>query len=125
MKYISSSPSRPPQKDIIIKAKYQDKIALLKLDEIYYFEAKLNDTIARTKDGEYFTHKKISDLELLLEDTNFVKVHRSHLVNMTKISYVETIEQGKYRIYFQDINDIIYTSRAGAQELRNIFDYMI
>ena len=124
MKYLSNAKTKSHQ-DITIAAKHHDKVALLKADEIYYFSAQLNDTIAKTKSGEYFTHKKISDFDTLTHSRQFVKVHRSCIVNTDKISYLESIEQGKYCIYFKDIDEVIYTSRSGAQQLRNIFHEMI
>lgn len=124
LKYLSSNNS-VSNTNVTLMAKYQDKIALLKVDDIYYFEAKLNDTIAKTKDAEYFTNKKISELETFTQNQRFVKIHRSHIINIHKVSYLETIEQGKYRVYFKDIDEILYTSRAGAQKLREAFQNML
>ncbi|MEA1892422.1 MAG: LytTR family DNA-binding domain-containing protein [Campylobacterota bacterium] len=124
MRYVSSS-KEEPYHNITISAKYHDKVALLKANEIYYFAAQLNDTIAKTVDGEYFTHKKISDFDALTQSNQFIKVHRSYIVNIDKISYLESIEQGKYRIYLKNIDEVIYTSRSGAQNLREIFHEMM
>ncbi|MEA2110946.1 MAG: LytTR family DNA-binding domain-containing protein [Campylobacterota bacterium] len=124
IKYLSGINDKPLS-DITIVAKYHDKVALLKADEIYYFSAELNDTIAKTKDFEYYTHKKISDFNVLTQNQKFVKVHRSYIVNINKISYLEAIEQGKYCIYFKEIDEVIYSSRNGAQQLRDIFHDMI
>ncbi len=66
-------------------------------------------------------HIKISDLEKQLLDHDFVRIHRSYLININKIKEMETIEQSKLRFSFQDISDQIESSKDGAKFFRNKF----
>ena len=112
-----------PQK-LLVKAK--ERIAMINLRDIIYIEAQLNDTIAHTAEHSYFTGKRISEVEpLFLAESTFMKVHRSCLVNMESIDYFETVEQGKYCIHFRDTKNVVYTSRSGAQNIREYFEKLI
>jgi two-component system LytT family response regulator len=75
----------------------------------------------RTAKGFSYYAKKISDLEQLLEPYDFVRVHRSYLINMNKIDEMVTIEQSKLRFSFNGIKDQIDSSKDGAKNFRNMF----
>ena len=72
------------------------------------------------KGFSYYAHK-ISDLEKQLLDHDFVRIHRSYLININKIKEMETIEQSKLRFSFHDISDQIESSKDGAKAFRNQF----
>jgi len=82
-----------------------------------------------SKNGEnYYLFKpediyyvKISDLEKALLGHDFVRIHRSYLININKIKEMETIEQSKLRFSFQDISDQIESSKDGAKAFRGQF----
>lgn len=105
----------------MIVGKSGERIVFIDLNEIYYLQAELSETIVRSLSGEFYVSKKFSDFFYLLNNKNFVKVHRSCIVNISKISYVESYELGKYCLHFKDLKEVIYTSKSGAQTLREIF----
>ncbi|MBD3790006.1 MAG: response regulator transcription factor [Campylobacterales bacterium] len=94
---------------------------LLKPEDIYYIQADLSEVILRSKKGFSYYTQKISDLEKLLEPYEFVRVHRSYLVNLNKVKEMDTIEQSKLRFSFHDITDQIESSKDGAKLFRNRF----
>lgn len=51
------------------------------VDDIYYVEADLSKIRLVTKDGEFLLSISISKVQEVLEREEFVKVHRSYLVN--------------------------------------------
>lgn len=107
-------------------AKTNDRISMIESDDIIYIEAHLSDSIAHTGEDDYFLGKKISELEsMLLSSRNFIKVHRSCIVNFEKIDYLEKVEQSKYCIHFKGSKNVVYTSRSGAQNLREYFENFI
>jgi len=105
----------------LIIAKSENNLIFIGPEEIYYVEAQLHETSVRTKEGLFYTNKKLSDFIHLLGGKHFVRAHRSQIVNLKKVSKLESIEQSKYCIHFKDINEVVYTSKSGAQELREIF----
>ena len=94
---------------------------LFKPEEIYYVKADLSEVMLRSSKGfSYYAHK-ISDLEKALLSYDFVRIHRSYLININKIKEMETIEQSKLRFSFKDIADQIESSKDGAKAFRNRF----
>ncbi|MFV7791445.1 LytR/AlgR family response regulator transcription factor, partial [Aliarcobacter lanthieri] len=64
-----------------ILGKVSNKIYLVEIDEIFYIKADLDEIMIRTKDNFIYAKKKISDIEELLQDRDFFRVHRSYIVN--------------------------------------------
>jgi len=104
-----------------IMSKAGDNYYLLKPDEIYYIQADLSEVMIRSQKGFSYYAQKISDLEKKLEKYDFVRIHRSYLLNINKIKEIETIEQSKLRFTLRDISDQIESSKDGAKAFRNKF----
>jgi len=104
-----------------LMSKNSENYYLLKPEEIYYIQADLSEVIFRSQKGFSYYAQKISDLEKLLKPYEFVRVHRSYLINLNKIKEIETIEQSKLRFSFHDISDQIESSKDGAKAFRHKF----
>ena len=107
--------------DFRIMSKAGENYYLLKPEEIYYIQADLSEVMIRSKKGFSYYAQKISDLEKKLEKYDFVRIHRSYLLNINKIKEMETIEQSKLRFTLQDISDQIESSKDGAKAFRSKF----
>ena len=105
--------------DFRIMSKAGENYYLLKPEEIYYIKADLSEVMIRSKKGFSYYPQKISDLEKKLEKFDFVRIHRSYLLNINKIKEIETIEQSKLRFTLHDISDQIESSKDGAKAFRN------
>ena len=105
-----------------VLGKVSDKIYLVEIDEIFYIKADLDEIIIRTKDNFVYAKKKIGDLEEILKDKNFFRVHRSYIVNVDKIKSIKSVEQSKLEIYFSGIDEFIVSSKDGAKEFREYLD---
>lgn len=105
-----------------ILGKISDKIYLVEMDDIFYIKADLDEIIIRIKDNFVYAKKKIGDLEELLKDKNFFRVHRSYIVNVDKIKSIKSVEQSKLEIYFSGIDEFIVSSKDGAKEFREYLD---
>ncbi|GIT97507.1 LytTR family DNA-binding domain-containing protein [Sulfurovum sp. TSL1] len=104
-----------------LMSKAGESYYLLKPEEIYYVKADLSEVMLRSSKGFSYYAQKISDLEKRLLVYDFVRIHRSYLININKIKEIETIEQSKLRFSFQDISDQIESSKDGAKAFRNQF----
>lgn len=104
-----------------LMSKSGENYHLLKPEEIYYVQADLSEVILRSVKGFSYYAEKISDLETLLKPYDFIRVHRSYLVNINKVKEMETIEQSKLRFLFHDITDYVDSSKDGAKAFRNMF----
>jgi len=105
--------------DLRLMSKTGESYYLLKPEDVYYVKADLSEVMLRSSKGFSYYAQKISDLEKKLLAYDFVRIHRSYLVNTNKIKEIETIEQSKLRFSFHDISDQIESSKDGAKAFRN------
>lgn len=107
--------------DLRILSKTGESYLLLKPEEISYVKADLSEVMIRSAKGFSYYAQKISDLEKKLEPFNFVRVHRSYLVNIDEIKDITTIEQSKLRFSFKNCSDTVESSKDGAKAFRDKF----
>ncbi|MBT5934051.1 LytTR family DNA-binding domain-containing protein [Sulfurimonas sp.] len=109
------------KEELRILSKAGDSYLLLKPEEIFYVKADLSEVMIRSAKGFSYYAQKISDLQAKLEAYNFVRIHRSYLINIDEIKEIETIEQSKLRFSFRNCSDNIESSKDGAKAFREQF----
>ncbi|TAF32068.1 MAG: DNA-binding response regulator [Cytophagales bacterium] len=78
------------QKDeVFVKA--DNKIIKLKLSEILFVEALSDYVILNTAKRKYIIHSTMKGLEKKLPESDFIRVHRSYIINMNKIESIEDL----------------------------------
>lgn len=103
---------------IDIPGKKDGETFILKLDDIYYFEAVENHVYAYLKSDVYEVDYKISELNDLLIRTNFIQTSRTIILNLSKISKIKSMVNG--RILAQLVNDEkMIISRLYANGFKN------
>lgn len=107
--------------ELHIMSKLGNNYLLLKPEDIHYIKADLSEVMIRSSKGFSYYAQKISDLEKKLEAFNFVKIHRSYLINIDEIKEIETIQQSKLRFTFKNNSDEIESSKDGAKAFRERF----
>ena len=110
------------QSDEKLLGKRGNKIYLIKIDDIYFIKADLDEVIIRIKDTDVYVKRKIGDLEKLLDKKKFFRIHRSIIVNVDKIRSMESVEQSKLTISFEDIDSVVTSSKDGAKEFREYLE---
>ena len=86
--------ARADVRDDRIGVKVQGKIVFLDADEIYWIQAR--DDIARVHlvDSAYDVREPLTHLEARLPANRFLRVHRSAIVNTSKVRAAEPFDQG-------------------------------
>jgi two-component system LytT family response regulator len=105
-----------------ILGKRGDKLYLIDINDIYYIKADLDEVIIKIKEADAYVRRKIGDLEILLSDKNFFRVHRSYIVNVDKIKSMKSVEQSKLQISFDGIAEIVTSSKDGAKDFREYIE---
>lgn len=105
-----------------ILGKRGDKLYLINIDDIYYIKADLDEVIIKIKEADAYVRRKIGDLETLLSDRNFFRIHRSYIVNVDKIKSMRSVEQSKLQISFDGITEVITSSKDGAKDFREYIE---
>ena len=102
---------------IFVKADY--KLNKIRLKDLFYVEASKDYVSLHTKDNTYIVHATMKDMEQALASSNFVRTHRSFIVNLDKIFSIKypeiLIEQkmktiqigGLYRKKLMDLIEVI------------------
>jgi hypothetical protein len=70
----------------------RDKVVLLDLDDVMHFKADGHYTSVFTERARYLCNLSLSDLEARLDATKFVRVHRSHMINLHYASAFEKVD---------------------------------
>lgn len=95
----------------------EDKIVKLSLKEIYYFEAVDNKVFSYTAKETYEIHKKLYEIEQEFAHTDFLRISKSGIVNVSKIAYVKPIFNGRFEAKLKNEEKII-VSRQYVSELK-------
>ena len=94
------------------------KVHVVAADKIDYIEAQ--DDYVQIRAGEqcYLKNQRLSDLESQLDSATFVRIHRSYLLNIARVS---RIEQGKdsHTAILHD-GTRLPVSRSGYQKVRSL-----
>jgi len=105
-----------------LMGKRGNKIYLIAIEDIFYIKADLDEVIVRIKEGDVYVKKKIGELDSLLKNQNFFRIHRSFIVHVDKIKSMESVEQSKLQISFNGIDESITSSKEGAKEFREYLE---
>lgn len=114
---------QPPKAMTGMPIQIGDKIRLIPLNEVTYFEADGKYVYLYTPDG----HKHLVDYTLSTLDNKlpeyFARVHKSHIVNTNFIGQFEKYFRGRYILHLQDKATTKITSGASfADRVKALFE---
>ena len=94
----------------------EDRVLFLAIDEIDWIEAA--DYNVRIHAGEevHTLRERLSNLEERLESRAFVRIHRSALVNLSRVKGLRRWVSGTYRVLLEDGTEL-RMSRQGRRRL--------
>lgn len=92
------------QEEIIDRITVKDgsRIHIVMVDELLYIQACGDYTTLVTPTGEYIKEQTMKYFEGHLPPDNFVRIHRSTIVNVTQISRVELFGKETYRVMLKN-----------------------
>jgi two-component system LytT family response regulator len=85
-----------PEERMRIVVKKGTNIVILPIHTVYYIEAFDDYVKIHTKDGFYLKKKTMSFYEKTLDTTQFVRVHRSYLLNVQELTKIEPMEKDNH-----------------------------
>ena len=72
-----------------------------------------------TATKEYLVSLRLSDLEGRLRGANFLRIHRSHLINLEYVTSIESYDAARVQVAMKSGAQIV-ASRAGSKRLRDL-----
>ena len=102
---------------VVLKVK--NEIKIIPVNEIKYLEANDDYVNIYTKEGKFLKNKTLSFYEKSLESSQFVRVHRSYLVNISEITKIEPYEKEGYLLKLRG-GESIPVSKSGLPKLKAV-----
>ena len=115
---LQSATHLPSQSERIV-VKTGGKIKIIPVLEILFFEASDDYVKIHTKEGVYLKNKTMSYFEDALPQKQFIRVHRSYLVNVTEITRIDNYEKENH-IAILKSGYKIPVSKTGYLKLKEI-----
>lgn len=88
----------PPDYLEWLTVKKNERILMLRADDIHYIEAQGNYVQLKFENTSHLLREKMDSLEAQLNPKTFVRVHRSTIVNANRIKELQVWMPGEYRI---------------------------
>jgi DNA-binding LytR/AlgR family response regulator len=86
-RYSGSSAAALQSNEVFLKV--ENRLIRFSLDEFLYLENVGDYVSIKTTKGNYVIHATMKAMEVKLLHPSFVKVHRSFIINISKIAYIE------------------------------------
>ncbi len=99
-----------------IQVKIGDRTLLLSVDQTIRFEAEDKYTTVHTDESKYVIDTPLVELEARLDPSKFMRVHRAHLVNVSRIAEIQRQFGGRLKVVLND------KSKSGLPVSRNFVD---
>lgn len=97
------------------------RVVLLDLNEVVHFKAEGHYTSVFTDTQAYLCNLALSDLELRLDPGKFVRVHRSHMVNIRFAAAFEKVDEQCTLVMRSHDEARVPVSRSNVQKLKLMF----
>jgi len=94
-----------------IKTQHKEAVRLIPIEEVDYFQAGDKYTAVMTAKGEALIKKSIRDLSRELDPQKFWQIHRSTIVNVSRIATFERSLTGRGILRFKNRPDTLTVSR--------------
>jgi two-component system, LytTR family, response regulator len=115
---LASAAVSPQQKHRIV-VKNAGKIKIIPVEDIHYLEAADDYVKINTKEGGFLKNRTMAHFENILDNTQFVRTHRSYMVNVQLITRIDPYEKDNHLAILKD-GKKIPVSKAGYAKLKEV-----
>jgi len=111
--------SQSPAQSQRIVVKSGSKIKIIPVHDVLYLEAADDYVKIHTKEGYFLKNKTMSHFEQVLDPQQFVRSHRSYIVNVQQITRIDPYEKDNH-VTVLKAGTQIPVSRSGYVKLREV-----
>ncbi|WP_430814298.1 LytR/AlgR family response regulator transcription factor [Carboxylicivirga sp. RSCT41] len=111
-----------PEKLERIVVKKGTKLELIDLDNLLYIEAQDDYVMLHSENGRFLKSKTMKYFEEHLPEEQFIRIHRSYIVNTSKIKSLEPYDKDTYLAIINP-NCKLKVSRTGYKKLKATMDF--
>ena len=100
-----------------IAVKDRQQIHVIPVDDIYFIEADGDYVKLHTARSAYLKEKTMKYFEENLPSQQFIRIHRSYIVNVNEVSKIELYEKDSYRVHLKS-GELLKASSNGYKALK-------
>jgi len=100
-----------------IAVKSRHKVSVVPIDEIIFLEAEGDYVMIHTKDARHLKEKTMKYFETHLDPSQFIRIHRSYIVNAKFIDRIEYYDKENYAVLTKN-GDKLKASTSGYKILK-------
>jgi len=104
-----------------IAVKTRHKIEVIPVTDISYIEADDDYVTIHTGNEKFLKEKTMKYMELHLDPAQFVRIHRSYIVNVNQIARMELYQKETYHVLLKN-GASIRASNTGYKELKHLLN---
>jgi len=78
------------------------RITFVRVDDVDWIEAQGDYVCLHTQGKKHLVREKISDMEAQLSPEHFLRIHRSTMINVSRIKEMQPLFHGEYSVMLQD-----------------------
>lgn len=107
---------------VVIKS--SGRIIFLDVSEIDWIEAADNYVRLHVGDRTHLLHETLSAFEQKIDPAKFIRIHRSRIVNASRIAELQPLFHGEYVVIMKDGTELT-TSRSFRERMRDLLENRI
>ena len=105
---------------VVVKDRH--KISIIMAEQIRYIESLDDYVFIYTDTGRHMKQKTMKYFETNLSPKDFIRIHRSYIVNVTQIAEIQQYEKDSYVVLLQDRTKL-KVSKSGYKNLREVLSF--
>ncbi len=117
-KLLETAAQSPAQQQRIV-VKTGGKIKIIPLEDIHYLEAADDYVKIHTHNGAFLKNRTMSYFERALDGTQFVRTHRSYILNVQQVTRIDPYEKDSHLCVLQS-GAQVPVSKAGYVKLKSV-----
>ncbi len=107
---------------VVVKDRH--KIHIITVDKIRYIESLDDYVMIYTHDGRHMKQKTMKYFEENLDPKNFIRIHRSFIVQVDNIAEIQQYEKESYIVILKDQNKTkLKVSKTGYKKIKEVLHF--
>ena len=107
---------------VVVKDRH--KIHIITVDQIRYIESLDDYVMIYTHDGRHMKQKTMRYFENSLDPNNFIRIHRSYIVQVDNIAEIQQYEKESYIVILKDKDKTkLKVSKSGYKKIKEVLHF--
>ena len=107
---------------VVVKDRH--KIHIITVDKIRYIESLDDYVMIYTQDGRHMKQKTMKYFETYLDPKNFIRIHRSFIVQVDNIAEIQQYEKEAYVVILKDKDKTrLKVSKTGYKKIKEVLHF--